>query len=305
MASRSTSPPVSAALDDGRSGPAASEGPATPGASIDDGIVAAAPRARLAIEVERLGVQYSLRLTRKATIRRSFVSLLRRRTGPRRFWALRGLSLSVRPGEVLAVMGPNGAGKTTLLQALAGIIQPTEGTVTVRGSVTGLLGPGGFDPELSGRENIDLCGALLGVGAAEIGARTDAIIEFADIGDFIDAPVRMYSQGMRARLGFSIASIVEPDVLLLDEIVSTGDEEYRARSKARLRQMVRAARAIVVVTHDMQWLTEFCSRAVLIEHGMLVADGAPADVVTLYRERVTAAESSRASPGHPGRPHKA
>ena len=305
MASRSTSPPDFAALDDGRSGPAAGEVPPTPGAPVDDGLVAAASRARLAIEVERLGVQYSLRLTRKATIRRSFVSLLRRRTGPRRFWALRGLSLSVRPGEVLAVMGPNGAGKTTLLQALAGIIQPTEGTVTVRGSVTGLLGPGGFDPELSGRENIDLCGAFLGVGAAEIRARTDAIIEFADIGDFIDAPVRMYSQGMRARLGFSIASIVEPDVLLLDEIVSTGDEEYRARSKARLRQMVRAARAIVVVTHDMQWLTEFCSRAVLIEHGMLVADGAPADVVTLYRERVTAAESSRALPGHPGRPHKA
>jgi len=305
MASRPTTPPVSAALHDGRSGPAASEGPPTPGAPIHDGLVAAAPRERLAIEVERLGVQYSLRLTRKATIRQRFVSLLRRRTGPRRFWALRELSLSVRPGEVLAVLGPNGAGKTTLLQTLAGIIQPTEGTVKVRGSVTGLLGPGGFDPELSGRENIDLCGAFLGVGATELRDRTDAIIEFADIGDFIDAPVRTYSQGMRARLGFSIASIVEPDVLLLDEIVSTGDEEYRARSKARLRQMVRAARAIVVVTHDMQWLTEFCSRAVLIEHGMLVADGAPADLVTLYRERVTAAETSRASPGHPGRLHNA
>jgi ABC-2 type transport system ATP-binding protein len=265
--------------------------------------VPAAPRERFAIEVERLGVEYSLRLTRKTTIRRSFASLLLRRTGPRRFWALRELSLSVRPGEVLAVMGPNGAGKTTLLQTLAGIIQPTEGTVKVRGSVTGLLGQGGFDPELTGRENIDLCGAVRGVGAAEIRERAGAIIEFADVGDFIDAPMRMYSQGMRARLGFSIASIVEPDVLLLDEIVSTGDEEYRARSKARLRQMVRAARAIVVVTHDMQWLTECCSRAVLLEHGMLVADGAPADLVTLYRERVTAAETFRASPRRAGGPH--
>jgi len=305
MASRPTTPPVSPALHDGRSGPAASEVPQTPGAPVDDGLVAAAPREWLAIEVERLGVQYPLPLTRKPTIRQSLVSLLRRRTGPRRFWALRDVSLSVRPSEVLAVIGPNGAGKTTLLQALAGIIQPTEGTVKVRGSVTGLLGPGGFDPELSGRENIDLFGAFLGVGAAEIRDRTRAIIEFADIGDFIDAPVRMYSQGMRARLGFSIASIVEPDVLLLDEIVSTGDEEYRARIKARLQQLVRAARGIVVVTHDMPWLTEFCSRAVLIEHGRLVADGAPADLVTLYRERVTTAETSRASPGHPGRPHNA
>jgi ABC-type polysaccharide/polyol phosphate transport system ATPase subunit len=282
-------------------------GPTTPAVSSarHDGLLDAAPHGQLAIEMDGLGVEYPLLLTRKTTIRRSVASVFRRRAGPRRFWALRELSLHVRPGEVLAVIGPNGAGKTTLLQVLAGIIQPTEGTVRVRGSVTGLLGPGGFDPELSGRENIALFGALLGVGATEIRDRTDAIIAFADIGDFIDAPVRMYSHGMQARLGFSIASLAEPDVLLLDEIVSTGDEEYRARSKARLRQTVRGGRAIVLVTHDMQWVMEFCTRAVLIEHGMLVGDGAPTDLVTLYRERAGAAETSRISPEHPGRLHSA
>ncbi len=290
MASRPATPPAPRALDDRQPGSAASEVPQTPGSV---GVSAAAPRGWLAIEVDQLGVQYSLRLTKKTTIRRSFASLFRRREGPRRFWALRDLSLAVRPGEVLAVIGPNGAGKTTLLQTLAGIIQPTEGTVTVRGTVTGLLGPGGFDMDLSGRENIALFGAFLGVDAREVRDRTDAIIGFAGIGEFIDAPVRTYSQGMRARLGFSIASIVEPNVLLLDEIVSTGDEEYRARSKARLLQMIRAARAIVLVTHDMQWVTEFCTRAVLIEHGMLVVDGAPADIVRLYQERAAAAHPTQ------------
>jgi len=303
MAPQPATPPIPPALRDGQSGPAAGQVPQTRGAALADGQDASAPRERLAIEVDRLGVRYPLRLARKPTIRQSFVSMLRRRRGPRRFWALRGFSLQVRPSEALALIGPNGAGKTTLLQALAGIIVPTEGTVTIRGSVTGLLGPGGFDPELSGRENIGLFGALLGVGATEMRDRTDAIIEFADIGGFIDAPVRMYSQGMRARLGFGIAAIVEPDVLLLDEIVATGDEEYRARIKARLAQMVRATRAIVVVTHDMQWLAEFCTRAVLIEHGRLIADGAPADLVRLYRERTIAAEASSSSLGHPGTLH--
>ncbi|HEV8438215.1 MAG TPA: ABC transporter ATP-binding protein [Methylomirabilota bacterium] len=260
--------------------PAVPERLAVPDAGAEPGPVATA-----AIEVDGLGIQYSLRLTRKTTIRRSFASLLGRRGGPRRFWALRGLSLTVRPGEVLAVVGPNGAGKTTLLQTLAGIIQPTEGTVTVRGRVAGLLGPGGLDMELSGRENIALFGAFLGVDAEEMRQRADAIVAFADIGEFIDAPVKTYSQGMRARLGFSIASTLEPDILLLDEIVSTGDQEYRSRSKVRLREMIRAARAIVLVTHDMQWVLEFGTRAVIIDRGTLVAEGTPEHAVKLYHER--------------------
>jgi ABC-2 type transport system ATP-binding protein len=248
-----------------------------------------------AIEVDRLGVHYSLRLTRLRTIRRNFLSFFRRGKSSR-FWALRNFSLAVRPGEVVAVIGPNGAGKTTLLQTLAGIIKPSEGTVTVRGAVSAFLGAGAvFDPSISGRDNIALFAAYLGVDAADLRERTEAIIRFADIGDFIDAPMKTYSQGMRARLGFSIVSLTEPDVLLLDEVVSTGDEEYRTRSKERLLQMIEANRAIVLVTHDMLWVTEFCTRAVILERGAVAADGAPAEVVKLYQERAATLSASHES----------
>jgi ABC-2 type transport system ATP-binding protein len=242
----------------------------------------------LVIEVDRLGVQYSLRLTRRRSFRRTLGLLFRGRRAT--FWALRDLSLAVRAGEVLAVIGPNGAGKTTLLQTLAGIIKPSEGSVTVRGSIGAFLGAGGaFDQELSGRFNIALFAAFLGTDPRELRERTEAIIRFADIGDYIDAPMRTYSAGMRARLGFSVASVMEPDVLLLDEVVSAGDYEYRTRSKARVQELLQVSRAIVLVTHDLLWVTEFCTRAVVIERGGIVADGAPADVVKLYKERAVAA----------------
>jgi len=245
----------------------------------------------LAIEVHDLGVQYSLRLTKRRTLRRNFSSFLRRRASL--FWAIRGLSLAVRPGEVVAVIGPNGAGKTTLLQTLAGILLPSEGTVTVRGKVGALLGPAAFDLELSGRDNIALFAAFLGVDRRLLHARTDEIIRFADVGDFIDARMRTYSQGMRARLGFSVASVTDPDILLLDEVVSTGDHEYRTRSRARIREMITAARTIVLVTHDMQWVDEFCTRAVVVERGSIVADGAPAEVVKHYQERAEQTPAAR------------
>jgi len=253
----------------------------------DDGARAGAADAGWhAIETDGLGVEYSLRLTRRTTIRHSFTRMFHRHEGDRTFWALRRCSIRIRPGEVVAVIGSNGAGKTTLLQVLGGIIRPTEGTVTVRGAVTSLLGAGaGFDTDLTGRENIALCGAFLGVEERELRARTEAIVAFADIGEFIDAPVRTYSLGMRARLGFSIAAVVDPDVLLLDEAVSTGDQEYRARARTQIARMVRTARAIVLVTHDLQWVTEFCTRAIILDRGTVIADGPPTETVALYQDR--------------------
>src|SRR5262249_42122427 len=174
-------------------------------------------RGPLAIEVRDLGVQYSLRLTRQRSFRRNLLaSFLRRRRST--FWALRHRSLAVPPGEVLAVIGPNGAGKTPLLQTLAGILKPSEGSVIVRGSIGTFLGSGGaFDSELSGRHNIGLFAAFLGTDPRELRERMDAIIRFADIGEHIDAPMRTYSKGMRARLGFSVASDMEPEILLLHD----------------------------------------------------------------------------------------
>jgi ABC-type polysaccharide/polyol phosphate transport system ATPase subunit len=239
---------------------------------------------RIAIDASDLGVRYSLRFTRKTTLRESFTRAMRRQNGDQSFWALRHLDLRVVHGESLAVIGPNGAGKSTLLQVLAGIITPSEGSVDVFGNVSSLLTLGaGFDQDLTGRDNILLGGAFMGIDHREMGRRLDGIIEFADIGEFMDAPLKTYSSGMRARLGFAIATSVDPDILLLDEVLATGDQTFRAKSKARVLELVKAAKAIVLVTHDMNWVTEFCNRAMLIEHGQVVLEGDPAEVVALHQ----------------------
>ena len=250
----------------------------------------------VAVVAKGLGIKYSLRFTRKTTMRQSFSRLLSREGGDKAFWALRDVDLRLVHGESLAVIGPNGAGKSTLLQALAGIITPSEGTIDVRGQISSLLQLGaGFDQELTGRDNILLAGAFMGVDTATMNARLEDIIAFTDIGEFIDAPFRTYSTGMRARLGFAIATSVEPDVLLLDEVLATGDQSFREKSRTRVLELVKAAKAIVLVTHDMNWVEEFCNRAMLLEHGRIVAEGDPADVVRIHRENSARASELRAA----------
>ena len=246
-----------------------------------------------AIRTTDLGVRYDLRFTRKTTLRRSIGQMLGR--GSReQFWALRGVSLRVTHGESLAVIGPNGAGKSTLLQVLAGIIRPSEGTVDVSGHVSGLLTLGaGFDRDLSGRDNILLGGAFLGLDDQVTRELLPSIVEYAELGEFIDAPLKTYSSGMRARLGFAIATAIDPDILLLDEVLATGDAAFRAKSKARVIEIVRAAKAVVLVTHDMGWVTEYCNRAVLIEKGRVIIEGDPAEVVALHGEHMEAARAQK------------
>jgi ABC-type polysaccharide/polyol phosphate transport system ATPase subunit len=236
-----------------------------------------------AIGATDLGVCYDLRFTKKTTIRSSVGQMLGRGQ-VEKFWALRHVDLHVQRGESLAVIGPNGAGKSTLLQVLAGIIKPSEGAVDVFGHVSGLLTLGaGFDKDLTGRDNILLGGAFLGLDDGVTRQLLPSIIEYAELGDFIDAPIKTYSSGMRARLGFAIATSVDPDILLLDEVLATGDANFRAKSKARVIEIVGAAKAVVLVTHDMNWVTEYCNRAILIEHGEMVMEGEPAEVVELHR----------------------
>jgi ABC-2 type transport system ATP-binding protein len=243
---------------------------------------AAAP---LAMQVHNLGVQYNLKFTRKTKLRTTFQNLLQRKSGETHFWALSDVSFQLRRGESLGVIGPNGAGKSTLLLVLAGIIQPSQGTVEVDGHISTLLSlQAGFDQELTGRDNIALAGALMGIEDKVMKEITDDVIDFAEIGAFIDAPLKTYSSGMRARLGFSIATAVDPDILLLDEVLQTGDEVFRAKSRQRIIQILTAAKAVVLVTHDMTWVTEFCSRAILIENGKITADGAPETVVETHME---------------------
>ena len=243
--------------------------------------------AESAISVENLGVRYNLRLTRRTTLKGSLAGMRKQQAGDRHFWALRNLSFKLGQGESLGVIGPNGAGKSTLLLALAGILSPSEGAVQVYGRISTLLTLGaGFEQELSGRDNIDLVAAFLGIDRSQMAELAPAIVEFADIGPFIDAPVKTYSMGMKARLGFAIATAITPDVLLLDEVLGTGDQTFRARSQARIRELVDRAKAVVLVTHDLTYVTEFCNRAILLEKGTLIAEGEPAEIVDLYRQRV-------------------
>jgi ABC-type polysaccharide/polyol phosphate transport system ATPase subunit len=247
-----------------------------------------------AISTEDLGVEYSLRFSRKNTIQRTLGQFLaRERREP--FWALRHVSVEVVHGESLAVIGPNGAGKSTLLQVLAGIIRPSEGVVDVQGHVSGLLTLGaGFDTELTGHENILLAGAFLGLDDRVTREILPAVVEYADLGQFIDAPLKTYSSGMRARLGFAIATSVDPDVLLLDEVLATGDATFREKSKARVIELVEDAKAVVLVTHDMNWVKEYCNRAILLEGGRLVLEGSPDEVVALHQQHTKETRERRA-----------
>ncbi len=243
----------------------------------------------LALDVRNLGILYNLNFTKRTTLKGSLATMLRRRReASTHFWALRHLSFSVEHGESLGVIGPNGAGKSTLLLALAGILAPSEGEVDVRGKVSTLLTLGaGFEAELTGRDNIDLLGAFLGFSRRDMGELTPSIVDFADLGAFIDAPVKTYSLGMKARLGFSIATAVQPDILLLDEVLGTGDQVFRAKSQQRIRELMTKARAIILVTHDLTYVTEFCNKGMLLEQGQLIFQGDPDETVEVYRQRVT------------------
>ena len=251
-----------------------------------------------AIAVTNVGVRYSLRFTRKTTIRQSLTQRFRPESGESHFWALRDVTFKVVHGESLGIIGPNGAGKSTLLQVLAGIITPSAGVVEVNGHVSSLLSLGaGFDADLSGRDNIRLAGAFMGLDHAVIEERLPSMVEYADLGPFIDAPIKTYSSGMRARLGFAIATSVNPDILLLDEVLATGDAAFRAKSKERVIGLVKEAKAIVLVTHDMNWVSEYCNKAMLIEQGRIVAEGSPEDVVRLHQEHSARRKAEQASAG--------
>lgn len=199
------------------------------------------------------------------------------------FWALQGLSLSVQRGEVVGFCGANGSGKSTLLRVVAGILPMTYGRITVRGKLATLLDLGtGFLPDLTGRENIALNGAIMGLSEAEVADKTDAIMAFADLGTFIDSPVKTYSAGMYMRLGFAIAIHVDADILLIDEILAVGDAEFQKKCEARLHHMQQNGTALLIVSHSLSMLSTLCNRVFWLERGRVMAEGHPADVLQQY-----------------------
>jgi ABC-2 type transport system ATP-binding protein/lipopolysaccharide transport system ATP-binding protein len=210
------------------------------------------------------------------------------------FWALRDVSLEIPRGTTYGLIGHNGSGKSTLLKLIAGIHRPTSGIITANGRVSAMLELGaGFHPELSGRDNIFFNGSILGLSRREITARLDDIIEFSGIGDFIDVPVKVYSSGMYVRLGFSIAANLDPELLIIDEIVAVGDEEFQRRCFDRLYELRRKGTTIVFVSHSLALIQTLCDRVAWLEHGNLRAEGPAFEVVDQYVAEVNAAESDR------------
>jgi ABC-type polysaccharide/polyol phosphate transport system ATPase subunit len=205
--------------------------------------------------------------------------------------ALVDISFQVAPGETLGIVGPNGSGKSTLLKLLAGIVRPTQGSVTVAGRLGALLELGaGFHPEISGRENIEINGLLLGLTRRQIAQRFDEIVRFAELEEFLDAPLKTYSSGMAVRLGFSIAAHSDPDVLLVDEVLAVGDERFAHRCLEKFAEFERAGKTLLLVSHDLALVAEHCRRALWLDGGRLLADGSATETVARYRERVAQEE---------------
>jgi lipopolysaccharide transport system ATP-binding protein len=218
----------------------------------------------------------------------SLTSRFRRKGGSKSgvdFWALRDVSFDVPRGSVVGVIGRNGAGKSTLLKILTRITVPTLGTATLRGRVGSLLEVGtGFHSELSGRENVLLSGAILGMKRSEIIRKFDEILAFADIDQFIDTPVKRYSSGMKVRLGFAVAAFLEPEILLIDEVLAVGDADFQKKCLGKMSEIGAGGRTIIFVSHSMPAITRLCDRAILLDHGGVVVDGPTPDVVRRYLE---------------------
>lgn len=224
---------------------------------------------------------------RTTSLREFFIrTVLRRPIHLRRAeFTLRGLDLVVRRGEAVALLGANGSGKSTALRLIAGIYAPSEGSIQTFGRLTAVIELGvGFNPELTGAENVGLYGAVLGLSGREIAERYHEIVAFADLHEFIDEPVRYYSSGMQARLAFAVSVCVQPDILLLDEVLAVGDQHFREKCLARLRAFRERGGTLVVVSHDLDTVAALCDRGVWLEHGRVRMQGEIGDVLAAYRE---------------------
>ena len=253
---------------------------------------AGAPAAAVqpAIDVEQVYKRFRRTANPNATLKSRVLGWLRGRKDQLiEFDVLHDVSFSVPPGQMVAVVGRNGAGKTTMLRVLSGIIRPDRGVVRLAGRLSPVLElGGGFAGELSGRKNVFLYGALLGLSRREIRQRFDAIVDFSGIADFLESPVKHYSSGMLVRLAFAVASQIDPDILLLDEVLAVGDAEFQAKCLRRVVEFRDAGKTILLVTHALSNVVDICDRALLIDHGRLLEDGEPHAVLAAY-QRLTSA----------------
>ena len=246
------------------------------------------------LKVEKVGMRFNLSSEKVDSLKEYFIKFVKKELHYQEFWALKDVSFEVKQGEHLGIVGLNGAGKSTLLKVIAGVLKPTEGSVKTVGKIVPLLELGaGFDKQYTGAENIYLYGALLGYTKAFIDEKYDEIVEFSELGDFINVPVKNYSSGMRARLGFSIATVVQPEILILDEVLSVGDAQFKKKSERKIRSMFEGGVTVLFVSHSLEQVKRLCDKAILLEHGTVIAKGDVEDVAAIYATKLEKKKSAK------------
>ncbi|MBQ6873622.1 MAG: ABC transporter ATP-binding protein [Clostridia bacterium] len=251
--------------------------------------------AKKALELKNVSIKFNLSKEKVDSLKVYVIKLLKRELKYNEFWALKDISFSLEKGDRLGVLGLNGAGKSTLMKVVAGVYKPTEGEVIRRGKIAPLIELGaGFNMEYTGRENIFLYGSVLGYSKAFLKEKYDEIVEFSELGEFIDVPMKNYSSGMRSRLGFAIATIVCPDILILDEVLSVGDAKFRKKSEAKIMKMFDEGVTVLFVSHSVAQVERLCNKAILLEKGRIIAQGDVLDVTKIYREMTDDAQIKQA-----------
>lgn len=243
----------------------------------------------IALSVEHVGVRFNMTEERIDSLKEYMIKIIRHELRYKSFWALRDISFQVKKGDRLAILGLNGAGKSTLLKVIAGVLKATEGKMSLNGRVVPLLELGaGFDKNYSGAENIYLYGTMLGYTKSFLKERFNDIVAFSELGDFIDTPVKNYSSGMRSRLGFAVATIVEPEILILDEVLSVGDAKFRKKSEQRIKEMFEKNVTVLFVSHSLPQVRAICNKAILLDRGHLIAKGDIETVSKIYEKKIDA-----------------
>lgn len=237
------------------------------------------------IKVENISVRYRMTYDRVKSIKEYLVQKLQGKIKYEEFWALRGISFEVKRGEVLGIVGHNGAGKSTLLKVISGILKPTAGSVQVNGTIVPMLELGsGFDFDLTGRENVFLNGAILGYSEQFLKEKYQEIVDFSELGQFIDIPLRNYSSGMVMRLAFSIATVVDPDILIVDEILAVGDAQFQEKSKKKMLKLMGGGTTVLFVSHSLGQIREMCDMVIWLDHGHMKMMGRTQEVCDAYEQ---------------------
>jgi ABC-2 type transport system ATP-binding protein len=240
-----------------------------------------------AIVLKNIGMKFNLSKEKVDSLKDYVIQSLRHQIQYNEFWALKDINLTIKKGERVGILGLNGAGKSTLLKVIAGVFKPTEGTLEKHGKIAPLLELGaGFEKQYTGKENIYLYGAMLGYTKQFIDEKYDEIVEFSELGEFIDVPVKNYSSGMKSRLGFSIATIVSPKILILDEVLSVGDAKFRKKSEKKVMSMFDSGVTVLFVSHSLDQVKRICNKAMILDHGKLIAFGEIDDIASVYEKMI-------------------